>query len=79
VSISVDEAARRWIAKRGYDPKMGARPMARIIQEHIKRPLAEELLFGRLAGGGHVGVSIAADGSGLALTYEPAQVPAVPA
>ena len=44
VSISVDEAARRWIAKRGYDPKMGARPMARLIQEHIKRPLAEELL-----------------------------------
>ncbi len=47
-------AARRWIAKRGYDPKMGARPMARIIQEFIKRPLAEELLFGKLVNGGHV-------------------------
>ena len=79
VTITLDDAARRWIAEHGYDPKMGARPMARTIQEHIKRPLAEELLFGRLAGGGHVGVSIAADGSGLALTYEPAQVPAVPA
>jgi ATP-dependent Clp protease ATP-binding subunit ClpA len=79
VTITLDDAARRWIAEHGYDPKMGARPMARTIQEHIKRPLAEELLFGRLAGGGHVRVSIAADGSGLALTYEPAQVPAVPA
>ena len=58
VSISVDEAARRWIAKRGYDPKMGARPMARIIQEHIKRPLAEELLFGKLVNGGHVDVTV---------------------
>ncbi len=58
VSISVDEPARRWIAKRGYDPKMGARPMARIIQEFIKRPLAEELLFGKLVNGGHVEVSL---------------------
>ena len=58
---------------------MGARPMARTIQEHIKRPLAEELLFGRLAGGGHVLVSVSADGSGLTLKCEPAQVPAVPA
>ncbi len=40
-----------WIAERGYDPKMGARPMARIIQEEIKRPLAEELLFGSLEAG----------------------------
>jgi ATP-dependent Clp protease ATP-binding subunit ClpA len=79
VSISLDEAARRWIAQKGYDPKMGARPMARTIQEHIKRPLAEELLFGRLAGGGHVRVSVSEDGSQLALECEPSQVPAVPA
>ena len=46
VQLHVDDAARDWIAERGYDPKMGARPMARVIQEHIKRPLAEELLFG---------------------------------
>ena len=65
------DAAREWIAKRGYDPKMGARPMARVIQEHIKRPLAEELLFGKLAGGGHVRVEVAADGEGLVLTSEP--------
>jgi len=79
VSISLDDAARSWIARKGYDPKMGARPMARTIQEHIKRPLAEELLFGKLAGGGHVRVSVSADGSELTLSCEPAQVPAVPA
>ncbi|HXY77070.1 MAG TPA: ATP-dependent Clp protease ATP-binding subunit ClpA [Steroidobacteraceae bacterium] len=80
VTITLDDAARRWIAERGYDPKMGARPMARTIQEHIKRPLAEELLFGRLANGGHVRVSVAADGARLTLECEPAaQVPAVPA
>jgi len=79
VSISVDEAARRWIAKRGYDPKMGARPMARVIQEFIKRPLAEELLFGRLVDGGHVEVTLSKDGEKLELqprgTNEPALVP----
>ena len=67
VSISVDEPARRWIAKKGYDPKMGARPMARIIQEHIKRPLAEELLFGKLVNGGHVEVTLSEDGDKLKL------------
>jgi len=56
VTIEVDEAARAWLARKGYDPKMGARPMARLIQESVKRPLAEELLFGRLAKGGHVRV-----------------------
>ena len=59
VTIELDPAARDWVAKRGYDKKMGARPMARVIQEHIKRPLAEELLFGKLAGGGHVRVEVA--------------------
>jgi ATP-dependent Clp protease ATP-binding subunit ClpA len=61
VALHIDDTARQWIAKRGYDPKMGARPMARVIQEHIKRPLAEELLFGRLEKGGHAFVSIGAD------------------
>jgi len=75
VTISLDDAARRWIAEKGYDPKMGARPMARTIQEHIKRPLAEELLFGRLVGGGHVRVSVAADGSKLELEFSPNQTP----
>jgi ATP-dependent Clp protease ATP-binding subunit ClpA len=77
VSITLDDAARAWVAKKGYDPKMGARPMARTIQEYIKRPLAEELLFGRLARGGHVSVSVKEDGSELVLHFEPAQVPEV--
>ncbi|MGH8132038.1 MAG: ATP-dependent Clp protease ATP-binding subunit ClpA [Steroidobacteraceae bacterium] len=79
VTITLDDAARRWVAHKGYDPKMGARPMARTIQEHIKRPLAEELLFGRLAGGGHVQVSVTEDGEQLALHCEPAGVPEVTA
>jgi len=58
VVFEVDEEARLWLAKNGYDSKMGARPMARIIQEQIKRPLAEELLFGKLNKGGHVSVSV---------------------
>jgi ATP-dependent Clp protease ATP-binding subunit ClpA len=61
VSLRVDEAARRWLGKRGFDPRMGARPMARTIQDHIKKPLAEELLFGRLAKGGHVRISLHGD------------------
>lgn len=58
VTIALDDNARQWIAERGYDPKMGARPMARVIREHIRRPLAEELLFGSLTGGGHVTVRV---------------------
>ena len=61
VTIELDDAARDWIAERGYDEKMGARPMARVIQEYIKRPLADELLFGKLAGGGHVRVTVGDD------------------
>jgi ATP-dependent Clp protease ATP-binding subunit ClpA len=63
VQLHIDDDARAWIARRGYDPKMGARPMARVIQEHIKRPLAEELLFGRLEHGGHAFVSVGGDDS----------------
>ena len=73
VTIELEPAARDWVAVRGYDKKMGARPMARVIQEHIKRPLAEELLFGKLAGGGHVRVEVAAGGESLQLTVEPLQ------
>ena len=58
VTLELDDDAREWIAARGYDPKMGARPMARVIQEQIKRPLAEELLFGNLAEGGHVRITV---------------------
>ncbi len=61
VSISIDEDARLWLAGQGYDPKMGARPMARLIQDKIKKPLAEELLFGALSEGGHVQVRVEND------------------
>jgi len=77
VVLSVDEEARRWIAKEGYDPKMGARPMARLVQDKIKRPLAEELLFGKLASGGTVRVRLAADGKSLDLETRGAEEPAL--
>ncbi len=70
VTLELDDVARKWIAERGYDAKMGARPMARIIQEHIKRPLAEELLFGSLSEGGHVRISVGPDDT-LVLNAEP--------
>lgn len=71
VTLLVDEAARDWLAQKGYDPLMGARPMERVIQEHIKRPLADALLFGELANGGRVEVSVENDT--LALNYEGAE------
>ena len=58
VNLHINSEAREWLAEHGFDPKMGARPMARVIQENIKRPLAEELLFGQLAGGGNVDVVV---------------------
>ena len=70
VTLEVDAKARRWFAEKGYDRKMGARPMARLIQESLKKPLADELLFGRLSLGGHVAVS--ADETGITLAvFEP--------
>ena len=62
VTVELDASAREWLAEHGFDPEMGARPMARVIQEHIKRPLADELLFGRLADGGHVVIQCGAEG-----------------
>nr|WP_255729529.1 ATP-dependent Clp protease ATP-binding subunit ClpA [Epibacterium sp. Ofav1-8] len=58
VSIELTRKAAEWLADKGYDDKMGARPLGRVIQEHIKKPLAEELLFGKLAKGGVVQVGI---------------------
>jgi ATP-dependent Clp protease ATP-binding subunit ClpA len=75
VALSVDDAARSWIATRGYDPKLGARPLARVLQEHIKRPLAEERLFGALAGGGSVLATVAENGESLALDCRPSKTP----
>jgi ATP-dependent Clp protease ATP-binding subunit ClpA len=58
VTIELDEASRAWLAEKGYDPLFGARPLARVIQENVKKPLAEELLFGKLAKGGSVTVTV---------------------
>jgi len=67
VEIELTEAAKAWLAKKGFDPQFGARPLGRVIQEHIKKALAEELLFGRLANGGRVRVDF--DGEKLVFDY----------
>ena len=61
VALILTDAAREWLAKKGYDPAMGARPLSRVIQEHVKRPLAEELLFGDLIEGGTVQIDAVDD------------------
>ncbi len=61
VTIELTDEATRWLIANGYDELMGARPMARVIQEHIKKPLADDVLFGRLKSGGHVRVSVVTD------------------
>src|SRR5690606_734287 len=58
VEVSFSQALRDHLAKEGFDPLMGARPMQRLIQDTIRRALADELLFGRLADGGHVEVDL---------------------
>jgi ATP-dependent Clp protease ATP-binding subunit ClpA len=68
VHIQFDSDAREWLGHRGYDKLYGARPMARVIQEKVKQPLAEELLFGKLANGGEVHVSIKEDALNFELT-----------
>jgi ATP-dependent Clp protease ATP-binding subunit ClpA len=65
VTIELTDEAREWLVKNGYDEAMGARPMARVIQAQIKTPLADEVLFGRLKGGGVVKVVVTADESGV--------------
>jgi ATP-dependent Clp protease ATP-binding subunit ClpA len=76
VALHVDSDARRWLAEHGFDPQMGARPMARVIQENVKRLLADELLFGKLAEGGKVLLSVKDDK--LAVDCEAAEkLPAV--
>ncbi len=70
VQIELSPEAAEWLADKGYDDKMGARPLGRVIQEHIKKPLAEELLFGKLAKGGIVQVTVQNDE--IALKIEPA-------
>ena len=70
VSIELSDEATRWLAEKGYDEKFGARPLGRVIQEHIKKPLAEELLFGKLEHGGTVKVLVAGKGEERKLTFD---------
>ncbi|CCB64343.1 ATP-dependent Clp protease ATP-binding subunit ClpA [Hyphomicrobium sp. B1] len=70
VSIELSDEATRWLAEKGYDEKFGARPLARVIQEYIKKPLAEELLFGKLENGGTVKVLVAGKGPDRTLTFD---------
>ena len=58
VEIEISEAAKAWLAKKGHDPAFGARPLARVIQEQVKKPLADELLFGKISRGGRVAVDV---------------------
>ena len=58
VNIELSDAARAWLARIGYDEQMGARPLGRVIQEHVKKPLAEEVLFGKLQNGGTVRIDL---------------------
>jgi ATP-dependent Clp protease ATP-binding subunit ClpA len=69
VSIELSDEARAWLIEHGYDEAMGARPMARVIQTHIKTPLADEVLFGRLKGGGTVRVVVAGEGKDAKLSF----------
>lgn len=73
VSLEVSQPARNWLAETGYDRSMGARPMARVIQENLKKPLASELLFGSLMSGGQVNVDLDVDGQKLTCEFFSAQ------
>ncbi|HEX4552615.1 MAG TPA: AAA family ATPase, partial [Xanthobacteraceae bacterium] len=88
VTIELSDEASKWLIDHGYDEQMGARPMARVIQEHIKKPLADEVLFGKLKSGGHVKVILVQEEGGaqkLAFEYldgpimpKPEQIPGAP-
>jgi ATP-dependent Clp protease ATP-binding subunit ClpA len=70
VTFMLTDEARRWLAVKGYDRLYGARPLGRVIQEHIKKPLADELLFGKLAKGGHVFIQVEKDALDFVITPE---------
>jgi ATP-dependent Clp protease ATP-binding subunit ClpA len=74
VAIALDPAARAWLARKGYDPVYGARPLARVVQAEVRNPLTDEILFGRLENGGTVRIGLADDA--LTFAIEPAEAPA---
>ncbi|WNN49779.1 ATP-dependent Clp protease ATP-binding subunit ClpA [Siccibacter colletis] len=73
VSLEVSQEARDWLAEKGYDRAMGARPMSRVIQDNLKKPLANELLFGSLVDGGQVTVALDKEGDKLTYSFQSAQ------
>ncbi|MDD3181470.1 MAG: ATP-dependent Clp protease ATP-binding subunit ClpA [Alphaproteobacteria bacterium] len=70
ITITLSPAACTWLAKKGYDPLLGARPLSRAMQDHLKKPMAEELLFGSLQKGGHVTVELDTSTQALSFAYE---------
>ena len=78
VHVVLDDESRAWLAKKGYDPLFGARPLSRVIQENIKRPLADELLFGKLSKGGTVTVKVAEDKLAFEIEAAPPKPPKSP-
>ncbi|HEX2659967.1 MAG TPA: ATP-dependent Clp protease ATP-binding subunit ClpA, partial [Polyangia bacterium] len=75
VTVELSEAARGYLAKKGYDPLNGARPLGRVIQDEVKKPLTDELLFGALANGGSVRVDLEGDKLTFAFQSGPATKP----
>jgi len=71
VAITLAEEARAWLARKGYDPKFGARPVSRVIQEHVRDPLTDEILFGALEAGGEVTIKLNEAADGLAFEFKP--------
>ena len=83
VTIALTPKARKWLAVRGYDERMGARPLGRVIQEHVKKPLADQVLFGELVNGGTVTVAVVGIGPDaklelIAAPPRPAKPKAIP-
>ena len=73
VTISLSDKARAWLGEKGYDPEFGARPLSRVVDQQLKKAMAEALLFGALKNGGKAFADVKADGSGLELTFTTAE------
>src|SRR5207342_3869230 len=69
VAITLTDEARAWLAKKGYDPVFGARPLARVVQKEVRDPLTDQILFGELEHGGTVTIGV--DGEALSFAYAP--------